>query len=116
MKNRSKLLVIPCLCVLLVLVSAGCDRISSTSIGKIIEKPREYAGKPVTVSGEVTDVFSLFLVKYFTIRDRTGELAVVSDKALPKKGTQVKVHGTIQEAFSIGDKQLLVLIESGEKK
>jgi hypothetical protein len=55
--------------------------------------------------------FFRFVVKYFTIKDTTGELAVVTSRPLPKKGTHIKVRGRVEEAFSIGDKQLLVLIE-----
>jgi hypothetical protein len=98
------------------LVTLGCDQISSTSIGKIIENPRKYAGNQVTINGEVTDSFSFFVVKYFVIRDGTGEVAVVTTRPLPKKGERIKVSGTVEEAFSIGDKQLLVLVEGEYKK
>jgi hypothetical protein len=103
------------LCVLVMALSA-CGGILSTPIGKIIEKPREYAGKDVTISGEVGDTFSLIVVKYFTVRDATGELPVVTSRPLPKKGTRIEVRGRVEEAFSIGDKQLLVLVESEPKK
>jgi len=101
--------------VLLIFLAAACERISTTSIGSVIDKPRDYAGKNVTVSGEVKEIFSLFIIKYFVVRDKTGEIAVVSDKPLPKKGSTVRVTGTVKEAFSIGDQQLLVLVEEGGK-
>jgi hypothetical protein len=109
MKRRANWLWI--LCVLGMALSA-CGGISSTPIGKIVDKPRDYAGKEVTVSGEVRDTFSLVVVKYFTVKDATGELAVVTRRPLPKKGTHIEVRGRIEEAFSIGDRQLLVLVES----
>jgi hypothetical protein len=98
------------------LIVSACDRMMSTSIGKIIDNPRDYAGKQVTISGEVTEVFSFLIVKSFTLRDKTGAIAVVSNKPLPKKGTNITVRGTVQEAFSIGDRQMLVLMEDGEKQ
>jgi hypothetical protein len=101
---------------MLMLAMVACGALSSTPIGKIIEKPRDYAGKSVTISGEVGEIFSLFVVKYFTVRDATGELAVVTSRALPRKGSKIEVTGRVEEAFSIGDKQLLVLIESDPKK
>jgi len=64
---------------------------------------------------EVTEIFSLFVIKYFVVQDKTGKIAVVSDNLLPRKGTAVRVTGTVREAFSIGDQQLLVLVEGGEK-
>jgi hypothetical protein len=54
-------------------------------MGKMIKNPRTYAGSQVTIKGEVTDAGSFFVVKYFVIRDGTGEIAVVTIRPLPKK-------------------------------
>ena len=89
----------------------NCSSLFTTPINKISENPRDYTGKTVTVSGEVTRVFSLFIVKYFIVRDNTGEITIVTEKPLPKIGTKVKVKGTVEEAFSIGDQQLIVIFE-----
>ena len=100
---------------LLMFLAVACEGIGTTSIGNILDKPRDYADKKVTVSGEVTEIFSLFVIKYFVVQDKTGQIAVVSDKPLPRKGTTARVTGTVREAFSIGDQQLLVLVEEGGK-
>ena len=100
---------------LLIFLAVACEGIGTTSIGNILDKPRDYADKRATVSGEVTEAFSLFVIKYFVVRDKTGQIAVVSDKPLPGKGSTIKVTGTVKEAFSIGDQQLLVLVEEGGK-
>jgi len=100
---------------LLIFLAAACEGIGTTPIGNILDKPRDYSEKKVTVSGEVTEIFSLFVIKYFVVQDKTGKIAVVSDNLLPRKGTAVRVTGTVREAFSIGDQQLLVLVEGGEK-
>lgn len=105
----------PLAIVLFVILTAGCERIGVTDIGKILEDPRAYAGRTVTVSGQASEVFSLFVVKYFVVQDKTGQIAVVTDRPLPKTGATVKVRGTVREAFSIGDRQLLVLVEETEK-
>jgi hypothetical protein len=76
-----------------------------------LENPRAYAGKTVSVSGEVTQTLSFVFIKYFKVRDGTGEITIVTEKPLPKIGTKIKVKGTVEEAFSIGDKQLLVIKE-----
>lgn len=94
----------------------SCDSLFTTPINKILENPRNYAGKTVTVSGEVTRVFSLVIVKYFVLRDSTGEVTIVTEKPLPKIGTKMKVKGTVEEAFSIGDQQLIVIFENGYRK
>ncbi len=53
-----------------------------------------------------------FIVKYFVVRDNSGEISVVTEKPLPVKGEKIKVKGTVREAFSIGTKTALVLVES----
>jgi hypothetical protein len=40
---------------------------------------------------------------------------VVTQKPLPQKGSRITVKGTVQEAFSLGDKQLIVIVEGEEK-
>ncbi|MDP2157157.1 MAG: hypothetical protein Q8K68_05560 [Nitrospirota bacterium] len=83
----------------------------ATPIKKIIDNPRDYSGKPITVSGEVTELFSLFVIKYFVVKDITGEIIVVTQKPLPAKGSKISVKGEVQEAFSLGDQQLIVIME-----
>ena len=96
------------------LILSGCSGLFSTPIGKILANPRAYAGQTVTVSGEVTQIFSLVIIKYFRVRDETGEITIVTDKPPPKVGTKVKVKGTVQEAFSIGNQQLIVIVEQSK--
>ncbi len=96
------------------LILSGCGGLFSTPIGKILADPRAYAGKTVTVSGEVTQIFSLIFIKYFRLRDETGEIVIVTDRPLPKVGAKIKVKGTVQEAFSIGDQQLIVIVEQSK--
>lgn len=66
---------------------------STVPIKKILDNPRDYEGKTVTISGEVTDVFSLFVAKSFAVRDKTGEIIVVTERILPKKGGNDKSQG-----------------------
>lgn len=94
------------------IVSCG---IGATKIGDIVGHPRDFADKEVTISGEVTETFSLFVVKYFVVRDNSGEISVVTEKPLPVKGEKIKVKGTIKETFSFGTKTALVLVEASEK-
>ena len=99
---------------LLVLVLVSCG-IVATKIGDIIGHPRDYADKEVTISGEVTETFSLFIVKYFVVRDNSGEISVVTERPLPAKGEKIKVKGTVKETFSFGTKTAIVLVEASEK-
>ena len=84
---------------------------SSVPIKKLLENPRDYENKPVYVEGEVNEVLSLLVVKYFTVKDNTGEIIVVTERILPRKGEKIKVKGRVAEAFSLGDKTLTVFKE-----
>jgi hypothetical protein len=96
-------------------VVIGCATMFATPIKKILDNPRDYSGKTVTVAGEVTEVVGLVFVQYFVVKDSTGEITVVTEKPLPRKGSKITVKGTVQQAFSIGDKQLIVIMENKEK-
>ncbi len=81
-------------------------------IEKILSNPKAYEGKVVTIEGEVTDRTSFFIVlKFYKLRDRTGEIIVVTQKPLPEVRSKVHVTGKIDEAFSIGNQRLLVFVE-----
>jgi hypothetical protein len=71
-----------------------------TPIGQIRSDPG-YAGKTVTVAGEVTGFFSLGALKFFTIRDSTGAIRVMTSGTLPRKGMIKRVRGTVRQ-FTIG--------------
>jgi hypothetical protein len=96
------------------LLLCSCESLLTTPINKILANPRDYAGKTVTIDGEVIRVFSLVFVKYFVVKDKTGEITIVTEKPLPKINTKIKVKGTVEEAFSIGDQQLIVIFEKNK--
>ncbi len=97
---------------LLIFALTACDTLFPTPISDILQNPRKYAGKQVSVSGKVVETFSLVVIRYFVVRDDTGEITVVTERPLPKKGEQIKVTGKVQEAFSLGDQQLIVIKET----
>lgn len=99
---------------LLLLLPAACA--SRTEIRQILADPRTYEGKTVTIDGEVANSFSLVVIKYFELNDGTGTLGVVSDKPLPAKGQRLKVTGQVRQAFSLGDRNITVLIEKSPGK
>ena len=103
--------------VALVLVEClfSCGLMGSTKIGDIVSKPRDYAGKGVTVSGEVKYVFSIVVLRYFVVRDDTVKITMITEKPLPAKGEKIKIKGTVKEAFSLGTQTLLVIVEDSTK-
>ncbi|MCG3110532.1 MAG: hypothetical protein LLH30_09445 [Candidatus Manganitrophus sp. SA1] len=82
-------------------------------ISEIQGHPREWVGKTVQVSGEVKEAFSLVLYKYFIVKDKTGEIRVVTSKPLPRKGEQIRVEGKVEEGFAIGSDPQTVIKEKG---
>lgn len=95
-------------CCLLVM---SCSGLSPTKVGDIVENPRHYDGKVVTISGDVIGTLNALVVRGYTVRDATGELLVVTDRAVPHQGEKVRVRGRVNQAFLIGDRELLVLVE-----
>ncbi|MDA8083097.1 MAG: hypothetical protein M0024_05520 [Nitrospiraceae bacterium] len=97
-----------------VLVGGGVyffTQVDHTPIGKILKNPREYDGKVITIAGDVTDSTSLLVVKFFKLKDKTGEITVITKRSLPNVGAKERVKGHVEEAFSIGDQQMLVFVE-----
>lgn len=41
---------------------------------------------------------------------------MVTERPLPRKGQRIKVKGTVQEAFSLGEETLRVVVEEAEKR
>ncbi len=97
--------------VFFIMTATACSGLFSTPIEKILNNPRDYVDKRVTVSGTVVDSFNVVILKYFIVRDKTGEIPVITDKPVPAKGQKIKVSGTVRDAFSLGDDRLIVLVE-----
>lgn len=95
------------------LVGTSCP-LGRTSIRDILDHPRTYHGKKVTIAGEVTQGVNLLVVRYFIVRDATGEIPVVTQGAVPRVGERVRVTGIVNQAFALGDQSLVVLIETDE--
>lgn len=88
------------------------NQVHSTQIGKVINNPRNYAGKEIVISGTVTYRFSFFVIRYFDLQDSSGEITVVTDQPLPAVREKIRVKGYVKDGFSLGDKQTLVFLES----
>jgi len=82
-----------------VLASAAC---ASVTINKVLADPSRYRDRDVTVSGEVSDSFSVASRGAYRLRDGSGELWVVSEHGVPRNGAQVHVSGKIREGYNLG--------------
>ena len=94
------------------LLLSACS--TTTSVGDILGNPAAYEGKEVTVSGEVTGRTSLLKWKSYVLKDETGEIRVVTKRPMPQVGAQVQARGTVEDAFSFGSMQMIVLVEESD--
>lgn len=94
----------------LALLLAGCA--SVTPIGELLDNSTKYDGKTVRVQGEVTESVGLLGRGGYQIKDKTGQLTVISETAAPpRKGSTINVKGVFQAVATFMDKSLAVLRE-----
>ena len=88
------------------------EEIHTVPIEQVYKNPREYSNRKIAISGTVTERFSLFVIRYFTLRDPSGNIVVVTEQPMPAVGEQVRVKGYVEDGFSLGDQQTLVFREA----
>jgi hypothetical protein len=81
------------------ILSSAC---AATTINHILADPSRYRGRDVRVSGSVVDSYSFANRGVYKINDESGQLWVMSDRGVPRKGARVVVKGTIRDGFSLG--------------
>ena len=99
------------LLILIIFVAAGgtyyyMNEIAHIPISKLLNNPHDYSGKQATIQGTVTATYPLVVVKYFTLKDESGEIKVKTDKALPVVGNKVRVTGRVKEGLPIPELKL----------
>ncbi len=89
-----------------VVALTACDRIAfgADHIGDLLANPAAYQGKNVKVAGVVTNAVQLPFVgtRLYTVRDNTGEIAVVTYGELPAMGEKVVAHGMFSTVATLG--------------
>ena len=99
------------------LLAASCDqfnKLTATKIKDILDRPRDYENKEITIHGTVTESASILIAKYFVLQDSTGSIKVITDRVLPKTGEQLSVTGYLQ-SIEIGPERWIVLREKSPK-
>jgi hypothetical protein len=107
-------------------VGALTSACASSTVNQILADPSRYRNRDVRLSGSVVDSYSFSNRGVYRLGDETGDLWVVSDRGVPRKGARVTVKGKIQEGFNLGSVldrinlppgvgSGLVLIESSHK-
>ena len=85
--------------------------IFTTDIKDILSNPHKFKNKEVTIRGRVTDAFNFLGLKYFKLKDETGEIYVIPKNIVPNIADEVTIRGYVDQYFKIGDLQLTVIIE-----
>ena len=106
---------------IVIVIGAGVwyyfSQVYTTSIQKIVNNPGGYTGKELAIKGEVTDRTAFFgSLKFYKIKDESGEMIVTTRKSLPEVKSSAVVKGRIDDAFALGDQKLLVFIEGSIEK
>jgi hypothetical protein len=89
----------------------ACSGLFTTPIGDILQHPRDYDGKIVKVAGTARGVTSIGPLRSFVLDDGTGTIRVLTERAVPREGEQLKVRGTVQQSFAIFGENLIVIRE-----
>jgi hypothetical protein len=115
----NKWLVIAIIAVIAIGAGAGYyfTQTHRTDIDKITSNPGAFVGKEMAIEGEVVDRTALFgALKFYKVKDKSGEMIVVSKRALPEMRSSVGVKGKIEDSFSLGDQKLVVFVEGSVDK
>ncbi len=85
---------------LLAIFLVGCE---NTKIGDINRDPGRYAGREVTISGNVTDSFGALSEGAFEVDDGTGRIWVLSEGfGAPSQGSHTTVTGRVHSGVTFG--------------
>ena len=90
---------------------------NTVEIKNLINDSYNYDGKTVQVLGIVSDGYNLGFVKFYRVKDKSGEsIWINTDYICPPDGSRVKVIGRFKQLFKVGDKQMPVIVESKKAK
>jgi hypothetical protein len=107
------------LCALLVsfagLLLAGCP--PRESIAKINQDPGRFAGKEISIAGQVNDSFGAMGTGVFQVDDGTGTMWVFSKKfGVPASGAKLAVTGHIEQGFAFGGRNFAIILLETERR
>ena len=93
---------------------AGCE---TTRIGDINRDPGRYAGRDVTVAGEVTNSFGALGEGAFEMDDGSGRIWVLSTGyGVPSQGARVSVTGRVESGVTIGGRSLTNVLRETKRR
>jgi hypothetical protein len=81
------------------------------AIAEIHANLRKYDGTSVTVRGQVSQTMNVAGVKWFSLRDDTASIIVVTQRGLPVKDQLLTTTGIVREVFNFAGLNGTVLLE-----
>lgn len=100
------------------LLITGCAA-RGVRVAQLQDRPDRYQNKSVSISGVVTSSWGVPLVPFqlYKIDDGSGEITVVSSRnRAPRKGSRVRVQGTVNEFASFGGSSIGLHIQERNRK
>lgn len=98
-----------------VLLLAGCP--PRVSIAKINLDPGRYAGREITIAGQVTDSFGLGSRGVFQVDDGTGAIWVLEGGfGVPSRGARLAVTGRVEQGFTFGGRNFVTILRETERR
>lgn len=100
---------------LVAVLLAGCP--PRESIAKINQDPGRFAGKEISIAGQVTDSFGALGSGVFQVDDGTGSMWVFSKKyGVPGGGAKLAVTGHLQQGFSFAGRNFATILIETERR
>jgi hypothetical protein len=97
------------LAILAILLITGCP--THTSIADISRDPGRFAGKEITIAGNVADSMGALGNGVYQIDDGTGRIWVYSQNfGVPGNGNKVAVTGRVEQGFAFGGRSFGVVL------
>jgi hypothetical protein len=97
------------------LLLAGCP--PRESIGKINQDPGRFAGKEISIAGQVTDSFGAMGTGVFQLDDGSGTVWVFSKGyGVPGSGAKLVVTGVVEQGFAFGGRNFAIILRETERR
>ncbi len=103
----------------LAVVLGGCTALpfGYTKIGDIVAAPAQFEGKEVKLKGTVTGALQVPVIELrgYTLRDDTGEIAVLTMANVPAAKETVAMSGVVKSVAIVGGQSLGLRVEETKR-
>jgi hypothetical protein len=94
---------------------AGCS--TQARIADIVKDPGHYAGKDVSIEGDVSESFSALGNGIFQMDDGSGRIWVYSQNfGTPGNGSKIVVTGRVEQGFALGGRSFGVILRQTQDR